>query len=364
MQTAQMLSPRQEVLRQVSSGGKITVPHKEIDAKVKKLLEIRPLVRTSEDEKLIIASATNAAFVSYWTKMADLGNDIINGDTKLTGEPDLDPGERRELLAGAFSDWDASKTKFECKCDTKSCSKRITYEKYRTLADYKDKEGVDIPGAVANSCKNAGATAKILEVGSGDSNTLYELKDRFGDRIETHALSLFEEPHAPVDAYHLQSAEFYPAEFARKFDMILSFYTLGYLSLPHLGLRNIAHSLSEGGKAIVHFALGDIKPGNDKNDMVGMLENHLKEYLGMICDRKSVIANYYGELVTGFIRFDNPSAMVFVEKASNVFRATAWSCELGLIGASSKFRLEVNRFKADTFGKYPDLVTIERRKGS
>jgi len=359
-----MLSPRQAVVRQVSSGGKITVPQKEIDAKVKTLLEIRPLVRTTEDEKLIIASATNAAFVSYWDKMGGLANRIIDGDTALTGKPDLDIGQRRELVASAFSDWEGSKTKFECKCDKNQCSKRITFEKYRTLSDYNGKEGVDIAGAVAISCKNDGFPARILEVGAGDSNTLHELKGQFGDRIETHALGLFEEPHAPVDAHHSLSAEFYPAEFSKKFDMIFSFYTMGYLALPHLGLRNIAHSLSDGGKAIVHFALGDLKSGNDEKGLAGMLESHLKEYLGMITDGKSVIANYYGELVTGFMRLENLSPGTLFEKASNVYRAAAWACELGLIGASTRFKLEINRIQKDKFGDYPDIVTIERRKES
>ena len=365
MQNSIILTPRQAVLNQLAGKGKLEVPYSEIRHTANYLLGVKPLVRINETEKAHISYFTTAVLVDYWSTMVQVANKAIGGEMRIDGRKGLDENGTREMLAGAFSDWEAANTiKVECRCPRKTCMKPLRYERYRTLEEYEKEIGISVIPAVAEICKSRSTQVRILEVGSGDSNTLYELKQNFGDRIETHALSLHDEPRAPVDKYHQQSAELFPAEFAGMFDMVISTYTLGYLSLPHLGLRNIVHSLSKGGKTIVHFAKHDLEDSFDFDaTRVQCLKTSMKNYLASIIENGKAIANFYGELLMGAVRIERPGYLPVIGESLADLRTTAWSAELGIIGASPKFEVKTNRMKEGQQEKFPDVVTIERKSG-
>ena len=86
---------------------------------------------------------------------------------------------------------------------------------------------------------------------------MYELKRvHFGERVETHGLSLEGTPHYPCNNFYRMSADYLPGSFAGKFDVIVSSRCLEYVLLAHRALEGIAAALAPRGVAVVQWRSG------------------------------------------------------------------------------------------------------------
>jgi cyclopropane fatty-acyl-phospholipid synthase-like methyltransferase len=102
---------------------------------------------------------------------------------------------------------------------------------------------------------------RVLDVGAGWGQALDELKEEFGDRVETHALVLKATPEllgtqkqrGRIDQIHQVAIEtFLPKQ---EYDLIVSFFGgMVYSAHPDIAIQKIAHSLSVGGVAYLHLS--------------------------------------------------------------------------------------------------------------
>jgi hypothetical protein len=128
--------------------------------------------------------------------------------------------------------------------------RRLGFWKSRSAEEYLQ-DGIDVSGLAREAIRKTKGKARIMDLGAETAQMLMDLKKEFGDKIETHAVSPTDSPRFPVDHYHMVLGEFLPREFGGKFHLITSLAAFPYMLFPHLALKNVAQSLSRGGKAVI-----------------------------------------------------------------------------------------------------------------
>ncbi len=130
---------------------------------------------------------------------------------------------------------------------------------------------------IAKAFEEKGTKVKILDVGCGQAHMLHELKEKLGDKVETHGLAPVDDEILPIDQFHLLHAEYLPKEFENKFDVITSQVAIDYSLLPHVALRNIARCLAEDGVARVSYDYGREHREWDETTLASNLKNYLQK---------------------------------------------------------------------------------------
>ncbi len=117
-------------------------------------------------------------------------------------------------------------------------------------------EYVDFAGEVKDTLERKGKAA-VLDIGAGDGHFLSQLKEKFGERVETTAVALTKSPEMAknigrggIDKFSGVSAESFLPK--RHYDLVVSYFGgIYYSAQPHIALRKAANSLAEGGTAYI-----------------------------------------------------------------------------------------------------------------
>ena len=86
---------------------------------------------------------------------------------------------------------------------------------------YQDDGEIPVYSTVQKAVNRKRGPVRIMDVGAESGQMLSDLKEKFGDSIETHALSPSDVPRFPVDEYHMVFGEYMPNSFRGKFDFIM-----------------------------------------------------------------------------------------------------------------------------------------------
>jgi hypothetical protein len=137
----------------------------------------------------------------------------------------------------------------------RSMDRRQSWETTRHLMDYLKILNVGLSQITSDLIKrHPRRKTKILDVGAGESLALAELKQRFGSKIETHALNLSKPKDVQVDRLHLGAIETKIIKDKKgrqeKFDLIVSVHGgFQYSLFPIRSLEKICNMLTVGGQA-------------------------------------------------------------------------------------------------------------------
>lgn len=224
----------------------------------------------------------------------------------------------------------------------------------RGLRDYKKVHGIDVLKLAEEMQQAKGKPIRVLDVGSATAKMLSELKGAMGNKVETHALSLEDEPREKVDCYHMLSAEYLPKAFRRRFDLILSYRALEYGIFPQIGLRNIAESLAQGGKAFVQW-IPSSSGRNLSADSMQAVEKFFSTYPAskITAGARQIMqeGTHYPDRLTGRIVLEYD----WYEK-----QIIAWCNEIAMLRKSKNIKVEAIKWSKLPIGWIPYEVSIER----
>lgn len=219
----------------------ITSP-RDVRKSIAQLFKSPSLIPLTQEEKGVLKEQAKTYLMQRLTHDHTTLNEILKGNERI----DNPQGEKR--LHVAFSKpnvYEASET-----IRGYSLRKVIPPFNLRTLDQY----DIDVKTLIAHNMNvNPHYPIRILDIGAGNNKMLAEIKNKLGDLIETHALTIDDLPKYHADYNHLAMAEHMPAHFAGKFNIITSNWQIEYSVLPHLMLRNIAHALAINGQAAIHL---------------------------------------------------------------------------------------------------------------
>jgi len=133
----------------------------------------------------------------------------------------------------------------------------LGYDFYEVGKPGEKLKDIDIPELVKEQLANK-KPVRILDAGAGDGNVLAELKKMFGDKVETHAMSLGTSyelmkklENGQVDKVHNIAIDAWLPK--QEYDFIVSYMGgIMYSHHPFIATLKLAHSLSLGGVALVH----------------------------------------------------------------------------------------------------------------
>jgi ubiquinone/menaquinone biosynthesis C-methylase UbiE len=124
----------------------------------------------------------------------------------------------------------------------------------RGLKGYLHEGGIDVLKMAREQHRQTGRPVAVLDVGSATAKMLSELKQKMGNKVETHALTPIDLPRERgVDAYHMLTAEYLPQALKGKFGVIVSNRALEYVPMVGVAVKNIAECLAPGGVAKIEF---------------------------------------------------------------------------------------------------------------
>ncbi|GEM_PF-2669542 len=118
------------------------------------------------------------------------------------------------------------------------------------IKHYREELGVPTTRKVAAIIKEKGK-CRILDLGCGSGRFLAQLKRIFGEKVETHGLSIQNPKNPKIDKMHVGLFE--TARFAGKFDIIVSNHSLQYALNTSMAVQNACNSLEKGGEAFLHI---------------------------------------------------------------------------------------------------------------
>lgn len=234
----------------------------------------------------------------------------------------------------------------------------------RDLRDYKSEGGIDVLGLAKKAYARKGSTIQFLDVGSATARAVSQLKKRMGEKVETHALTPIDEPRAKgVDVYHQVVAEYLPASFRGRFDLIVSHRALEYALFPDLALRNISQALALGGQAELQWRGGRV---DFRKELLKPTERFFKTYknagisAGAIqlvkesarLDEKVLTTAEAKQRVKSGIKYDGIGARITL----------SWYNEIARLIKSPNFDVKILNWTLADFGWAPGKLLITRKK--
>jgi SAM-dependent methyltransferase len=284
---------RGHILRQLQKPGikQIAADSRVPKLAVSRMFGFEPLVSLYPGEEKVLKELTKEQLAKVYLRYLNITNKLISGNIKiapLDSEGSMNRADYRSAskneIRGIMSnnpknwlsevDGNGYGTISSSLCDGS-----------RGLQGYASESKFDVLKNANELFEKKGKPIRVLDVGSNRGDMLCELKAIMGDKVETHALSLLDEPHLASDYYHMLTAERMPAEFGGYFDLVVSHRTLEYVVFAHRALENIAKSLAAGGRALVEWSdhrlpIRILAPGCKVVPMPQAVTAALGEYLG------------------------------------------------------------------------------------
>lgn len=233
----------------------------------------------------------------------------------------------------------------------------------RDLDGYRAEVGFDVLKDATELHQKRKRPIRVLDVGSSTAIMAHDLKEKMGVNVEVHALSPENEPHFKAGPYHVLTAEYMPATFREKFDLIVSSRALEYSILPNLALQNIAGSLAPGGMAKLQW-----RPARARFDFPGQeKERFFTQYkkskitpagLGVILQSKEG---------GGIHRINPAETRKLVERGIEKYgwdalQTIAWCNEVAKLQRNPKYKVVVALYTPCAFGWSPSTILFERKK--
>ena len=324
---------------------------KTVERAVKDIFDFKPLVSISLGEKELLQAHTNNELDHAYRHYVNLANGLLSGKVTigemLTGNYQI---ATREEAVKALSDGHV----FTFSARKVGCGEFQGLGIYGSggLDRYLNEGGLDILNDAEKIYADKNRAIRVLDVGSATAIMLFELKEKMGARVETHALSPTDEPHCKVDYSHVLTAEYLPMEFSKYFDLITSHRALEYSIFPHLALRSITRALAPGGRAIldwrarrlVELDAGDNYRNVDKKKMDAVLVESLGESYPK--DAIAILEQFFAKYEKEFIDPDMQKLLAYLSDKYPVSTKSilAWCNEISKIGKQKEFEVSIRRW--------------------
>ena len=235
----------------------------------------------------------------------------------------------------------------------------------RTVMGYDDEVGINLVELLNDRIGVSDLPIKILDVGSYRGEALYGLKQRFGDEIEAHGLSLNVTPHFPCDFFHCYSADFMPLSFKGKFDLIVSSRCLEYVALADKALLGIAESLALGGVAELQWRSGRAADENSPRFQRLLDLNSPIKPSSQIIEILKKGANFgtrnnFSETAERQLKWTHQRIEKGEKFGVESRLSTAWVEAVIKLQSDSRFKVDVWGYTMSGIGAVPGRIRIER----
>lgn len=367
---------------------KFSVSPRDVRRNVGKIFGFSPLTPVSGTQLSLLKQNTRLSVLTRFKNYNKTAKALISGDTLLATTPanlaDNFVKPRVSTIRKFFTDEKTYRRKLketEFHVTTKGMlgsgsEKKGIYvttvgrfgDGSRGLRIYKNEGGIDVLSLVKKAYAKKGSKIQFLDVGSATARAVSQLKKRMGEKVETHALTPLDEPRAKgVDVYHQVVAEYLPASFRRKFDVIVSHRALEYTLFPDIALRNISQSLAPGGQAHLQWRGGRVY---FEKELFKPAEKFFKTYknakvsagaIQLVKDAAQVGRDVDRRILT------TDEARQVIESGLENYGLTAriilsWYNEVAKLKRSPNFDVKILVWSAAAFGRTPDHLLIERKK--
>jgi SAM-dependent methyltransferase len=236
----------------------------------------------------------------------------------------------------------------------------LGYYGMRGASEYR----MNVRGIIQERLSKSGRPLRLLDVGSADARMLSEMKDVFGNKIETHSLGPDDFPRFTVDFHHYRMGELLPKSFKGKFDLVFSNRAIEYGVLPNLSVRNIAYSLAPGGQAYLHY-----QPGRTSATSDPVARDALTRLLSTYSKGKATKGTF--ALMRRLSKekgLDVPTLEKWIKDVStgmkqhplDTIQVIAFINELAALSRSKQLKVSISSFTSSPIGWVPDFIVIER----
>jgi len=151
-----------------------------------------------------------------------------------------------------------------------------------------------IKGMISEKIESQGK-AKVMDIGSGDCGFLHDLKQIFGEKIETIGVDLLVPEKKPDKIIPGDALEI---DFPKDIDFVFSFRALHEIGEPEKIVEKVYNCLAKNGKAFLSFRTADLYFGGSGIGEIG--EKEIQQLQKMVKDGKFGGFNVKGfEVVVG-----------------------------------------------------------------
>ncbi|MDO8537386.1 MAG: methyltransferase domain-containing protein [archaeon] len=228
----------------------------EVRRVIGRMFGFEPLTDLTNQERKILRRYTELTVEKFLTQLNEDAGNLLSGATKIAiGKKHLKEEDYKKLKGTSIKSMFYGTKKygkveyFHRSPEGGGSMGTFQVQGSRGLKSY----SFDVLEEATKIYRRKQSQVRVLDVGSGTAEMLWELKRKMGTKVETHSLFVEDEPRYKTDFEHMLTAEFVPKAFHKKFDLIISQIALRYAILPHIAIRNIAESLAPNGKALIHW---------------------------------------------------------------------------------------------------------------
>lgn len=357
---------RRRLLRELGRQGKVRnfgVSPREVRRSTARLFAFEPLVPVSASEKNLLkkfAAERSKYAVKHFTENA---RDILSGKRKIIEKRGaLWAGKtgpvRRETIR-AFSN---PKVYDNTRLQIGGSDFSVVLQASRSMGEYLGYSGIDVLDLSQSAYARKHRTIRVLDLGSANSKALNELRRIMKGKVETHALSPEDEPRHKTDYFHFACAEYLPASFRGKFDVIVSHRALEYSLFPNLALANIARALAPEGRAVLQWRPGQTAFNKLSHEDLSFFSRY----------REAAPSSDGIKLILDSEHRPFPRTAVEAKIASGIqkdfyyglggLQTMAWCNEIARLQKSKSLSVKIIQHYASNLGFVPGIIVIERKK--